>query len=433
MKTKYFILFGLALSVAACSEDEVIQSSGSDEIKLGVTTGMISRAEQIYSSTFLADSFYVSAYTQSERIANDGSSTYVPYIYNAPVKDINNTYVEEDKTTWIPTYEYHEISDHVPDWQFVNIVNNEQNPYHKDYTYTAWKVGPKYLWPDEPLDFYALRWEPYQPLDNCVTTAPDNDDCAFKGEKALKVENFQLLENSNEDITQLQELLYAVTLNQTKDGHKDGSPVSLYFRHALSAITVKIVNKSDNLFVDVKKFSICGIKGKGDLYIRSANTNDDSSIGSDGCYWDVSGDASVVDTYKSLYCKLTGKGEQEYADAKSVLLVIPQHHDKGSGTTSKNWSGVYLKVNCLIKYIDGSQAIFSSGSNSEEAADLYIPLPDGDWQPGYRYNYTLNFGGTGSSAKDSTGEDVFVPIDIEASTADWNVGSTQSNAIGPQE
>jgi hypothetical protein len=204
--------------------------------------------------------------------------------------------------------------------------------------------------------------------------------------------------------------------------HEDGSAVPLYFRHALSALKFKFVNKSECFYVDVRDIKLCGVKHKGDLYIQSADTQNAKSEDRTTCYWSVDEESfKDIELYEDVFTLQSGD-VADRTDVPNTILTIPQPHDAGTGTSASSWSGVYLKISCLIKYNNNGGAIFSSATDSSTPADLYVPIPEGTWLPGYVYYYTLTFGRSGNSAKDGTGDEVFVPIEIEASTTDWNTG-----------
>ena len=69
----------------------------------------------------------------------------------------------------------------------------------------------------------------------------------------------------------------------------------------------------------------------------------------------------------------------------------------------------YLSIECSIK----QKGLYVFGS-ADELKTLYIPF-GGDWEPGYRYIYTLIFGG----GYDDQGKPILTPIQFESDVEVW--------------
>ena len=87
MKKSMFMVALAAMSLASCSNDNVIETAKPGEIKFNATTANASRAAAVYSATELMDKFTVNAAYKAE-----GESTYRNYIQN----DV----IEKDGSAW---------------------------------------------------------------------------------------------------------------------------------------------------------------------------------------------------------------------------------------------------------------------------------------------------------------------------------------------
>jgi surface antigen len=137
------------------------------------------------------------------------------------------------------------------------------------------------------------------------------------------------------------------------------------------------------------------------------------------------------------------------------ILVIPQKYYHGYYHQAEtDWHQTYVKLHCRVYYIkephkfvrealdsegnplsnsalhtmvtgslsDGSDAaslVFGTKDGTEGFADLYVPLPDGQWKAGMKYIYRLTFGGDADKAMDSDGNSALLPMSVKAEVIDW--------------
>jgi hypothetical protein len=453
MKKKYYIFTGVALALAACANDDVVQSADNNQIKFDVVTNTTtSRALNMHNAGANLSKFNVWAYT----------NTYnVPYILNKEVsKDVN-----------------------------------------------VWVMNPSYNWPaNDALDFYAMHDETDYSAENkaeeavLVQVSDSDQDNEYQGREnpfttAMKVENIVMEDDEHQD-----DILYAVTPNKRE---ADGSMVPINFRHALAAISFEVVNESPTLYVEANEITFCGAYDKGNLYFGTTTTkqypNDYTTTTSEeetttiadypstDCYWVIDKaatqkeyqlvektDDSTWSTILPYYKYVTESADLTTIDLSQTdadqILVIPQKHTAGKydkdGITP--WSGVYVKLHCRVYYIkephkfvrdvldsdgnlrtdvdahavvtgnlsDGSDAaslVFGTTDGKEDFADLYVPLPTGQWQSGMKYIYRLTFGGDADTAKDKDGNSALFPMSVKAEVIAWPDAESNNQNIGYEE
>lgn len=434
---KTFLFAALLPMLAACSNDEVVSTTGSDEISVSVTTEMISRASELHSSlkAELPGSFLLSAAVAK---ANPSTSNFQAYFENETVTRAANDNVG-----------YCELS-------------------HKRY------------WPqNQNLDFFA-----YHETSTTKTPTVAVKKFGANYERTMTVEGVTI-QNAAED---QDDILYAVSKDVSKP---DDGVLHLNFRHALSQLVFQVQNQSSTLYVEVQNATLCNVYKKGDLkcysstskqYItndngleaQSPNTTDAvDDIGN--CIWDEKGNQGEIKVLKTetdddIISMFPVKTDASAADPtiiggtdnKAVLLTIPDAFTKGSisndATNGFQSSGVYVKLSCRIyniskaddltgnethKAIAGDDDTAGKGvalytGSADAFKDLLIPLPaienvadDGTtktnigWQAGRKYVYTFIFtDDSGNNSYDETGKDAFVPIEVKITCDDWATGST---------
>jgi hypothetical protein len=198
---KITYIFAL-LALTACSNDDVINTTSSNEIRLNVTANPISRAM---------------------------------------------THHESYRTNNINYFRL---------WANLNNSTPFQ-PYFKDQRVSqssgVWSLDTPYYWPDgNKLDFWAYHNEA---TDGSVGAA------AFNADGKLEVAGITLpVDASKQD-----DALYAYASAVSKDDN--GGTVSLNLRHALSMMEFRMVNKSENVVIEVQKVTVTGLRQKGSFYI----------------------------------------------------------------------------------------------------------------------------------------------------------------------
>jgi hypothetical protein len=435
---KITYIFAL-LALTACSNDDVIQTTSSDEIRLSVTTdygtlGTTSRGLHDGSTTAVKTAMAAFKLFAVKTTPSSGL-TFEKYIDNADV-------VYDDSS-----------------WKFAN--------------------DKRYFWPtNDKLNFYAYHFananetEPGIELNKFDSAGfnydSTNDVVTFKlkGVEPLIATNFTLadglsIENLN---TYQDDLLYAAALSKARS-----YSVPINFRHALSQIHlgVSVDASSPNLVVYIPQggITICGFNNKGDLTFGTTatdtnfaknKTNDNYAYSSD-CAWTFDSSENLAANYTYLdyqAATLLSSAAAFTATSFKPALLIPQTWNT---SYTDSWDGVvYLKIKCYVASIDNADerdyitnyaattdptaAIFN-GTDDHSACgvllygdptdathlkELYVPLPNGKWEAGKKYIYNLVFNTTPGSgpATDTDGNPIEkVGIDLNVTTADWLNGN----------
>ena len=240
--------------------------------------------------------------------------------------------------------------------------------------------------------------------------------------------------------------------DETAEHVKNG--ITLQFRHALSQIVFKAKTDSELVFADVESVKVKNLHGagvfdiaKGEAYATATDktaaafpwtytvenyteatsefaslvpetTNINTSYGDNG---DEEGTATAANAYAYTDGTLTGSPE--------ALLLLPQ--------TPKANDAV-LVISCRVRDQRGENDVVNifPTDNSDTYTTIEVPLTTEQWQPGYKYVYTLVFtADMGNPVKvqtvevdewnDAT-EDVTVEDPREGTTA---VYDAQSNAF----
>lgn len=182
------------------------------------------------------------------------------------------------------------------------------------------------------------------------------------------------------------DFMYAVT----KGAKDDGNKVNLNFRHALSQICFKSVNKNEHIDIYVKSIEILDLVGKGDYHFPSVSTNDnyenhtsvieeDPNKDSRG-NWVLSTEESdkqsyILDFNDGIKTDEVGIGEHGTNNAfKTALNLLPQ---------TKENMGIKLVLDVINKTSDSKWKL---AENFEVAVSTNV-----NWLEGNRYTYTLLF------------------------------------------
>lgn len=213
--------------------------------------------------------------------------------------------------------------------------------------------------------------------------------------------------------TDQQDLMFASTgyISNTNNGK-----VTLQFKHALNQIHFKAKTDSKNIHVDIDDNGIqmCNILGNGDLNFNSASNS-----------WDTNNSTKV--TYTAINEGKTINTINEFDDAEpitggDVLMLMPQSitpwipnpADSEHKATTQNNS--YLKINCKLYTIVGTEKVWYNGSDTK-FAPIYIPFTGNSMELfGKKITYTLIFGG----GYNDNGDPILSPITFETKVDEWD-------------
>lgn len=269
-------------------------------------------------------------------------------------------------------------------------------------------------WPTAELDFYAV---------NPVSSeSPYYGYTINKDKQQIICATFD--EFGNDSGEQNLDVMYATAFNQTKN--TNSGKVKLEFKHALSQVLFKAKTALDLMEVEVKEIKIHNIKfsgtftfpKKGELAtcdnwnlppIEKANN---FKVRNEN--WEVK---SVKSTTDAVWL----------SEEKNPMIVHPQKSEKWTpvtpGVDTKFQADTelytYLSIQCKIK----QKGIYIHGSESNYAY-IYVPF-EADWQPGYRYIYTMIFGG----GYDKMGYPILTPIEFEAEASEWKDKELESSFV----
>lgn len=417
------------MTLAACSNDDVINSGGNDEITVDVVSNnAISRTMSGHSHD-TSKTYNIESFTLFASIYN--STPFQPYFEN------------------------------------VNV----------SYTDRGWALDKPKFWPDngKTVDFWAYH--------NANTAAGSSVGTVQFANGKLSVTDMIIPTTTSEQ----DDVIYALAQNKSNQGS-----VPINFRHALSMIDLKFESLSgSNLVVEVNKVTLCGLTVKGSFSIEHDTSTQYSNSSAAYTYsnaiaytqtkHDGTNEVSTTfDGWDGYYTYCPGVKGAIFGDD---ILVLPLDFDPGSCNDSGIWSNVYFKISCRIYNIkydvtfsavnnkntpvmihngikgakdsDGKYAYKGYGSllygvagvdgADDGFADIYVPVPklselveyaDGSeatlngWQAGKRYTYVLSFGGDSHAALDPNGNPIFIPINVAISDIDvWPTASSTSTTI----
>lgn len=354
MKKYFFVAAIAAMSLASCSNDDVIEVK-QDEIKFNVVTNRASRAANIYCNNNMPEDFKVYAF------------------YNNGTQDM--LYIDGDVITRSENGVY------------VNSTNKSR------------------FWPETSLDFVALK--------NFTNgaTLHYHAQGAYYGHVS---ENFTVAQNVADQI----DLLYAIAPAQTKEIAKDGVKLNFRHALSQVVFKAKNLNSALHVEVTGVKVGNVANKGQFDITLKNStegnyNIHEEGyDFIEDRNHWrayntsttgnsdfEVLLDAPVV--LSSTTQSLTSANAEGKEFSNTAMLMIPQtttawdiektsNPDEGyalneAGTTMGY--GTYLAIKCTIWNVAGEEY------NAESDLKLYdgwayIPA-DFNWKEGKKYTYTF--------------------------------------------
>ncbi len=113
------------------------------------------------------------------------------------------------------------------------------------------------------------------------------------------------------------------------------------------------------------------------------------------------------------------------SDEVAPLYLIPQGVTKADLTSGvASATGSYFTLDCKIEVLadDGTSWITLHDGNANVAAEI-------DWLQGYKYVYTFVFGGDNGGGKDDEGDDTIVPIKFSVTVDDFQTGTVSPDPL----
>ncbi|MEG2150211.1 MAG: fimbrillin family protein [Bacteroidaceae bacterium] len=356
MKKNLFLgMATLAMIMAGCSQDEVLNSESSsqnDVIGFSTYTSK-TKAAQAGTNTNLPGGFGVTAFV--------GAVT-VPYMGSA------NAGVQ--------------ISWKTDKWDY-------ENPADLHY------------WPIEPLKFYA--YAPFANTNRVVTPTYSSTD-------GMTFTNYEVsATNANQD-----DFMYASNLIATKGDAWGAAPVALVFNHALTQILFTAITEGPNLEVDIEKdgIKICNVVSKGTFVLPIAGTGQTwtpSATKTDRINYTATSDAQLnvknVTTVAVNTTPLTLMPQTlvKWATAEGAEVTIAANDALPTPNT-------YLEITCKIRDTAGNYLLGSGTAYGK----TYVPFA-GTWAMGKKITYALTFGG----GYDANGRPILKPITFIPTVEDW--------------
>ena len=350
MKKKLFFLAVAAVALASCSNDETIASQANNE------------ANEISFRTFVGGQTRSTDITQST-IQTSGFKVY------ATLNNSSTVYFDET-----------------------------------DFTYSNgfWTSANKYYWPSTgALDFYAYA------SNGSSTISHEGQTKAFTITPATAATNQS-------------DFVFANTNNKSKGSSADNSTfygkngVPLNFRHALSKVTIKMMNSNPNIKVIIKDVTIGNVKNKGTYTYSGSttNTNTDATNTENLKY----GDWGWGDASNTYYAQTATTTEYTSATAATALptpyILVPQTLVSATkyseASASSTFGGAYIKAQ--IKIQNAKNSAYIVGADGDNYVTALWPLQANQWNPGYHYIYTVDLAGGGYYETNQDADDDLDPI-----------------------
>jgi len=361
---KFFFLAIAATALASCSSDELVELKEGDEIKFTAVADNDSRAADVW---------------------------------------CNNNYM--------PTFILY------ADAEGTAFINGEE--YTQDGTSASYTTTANRYWPEtKALDFYAI----YGVEKSNITWSAAATPTSGPSTSLLTI---------NQTVKDQVDIVYAVKPDMKKNSSGvNNGVVTLNFRHALSQIEFQGLNENPDLEIKILDVRVGGVYTQGKLTLPVVTTDENvqnheedngvaftstpgiwSDLATIGKY-DIGTGENLFGAAITLNTTATKLNISEDADTygenkNNSMLLLPQTQTKWDGST-----GSFLAVKCVISNIlkDGEGNVTDrvvlygdkNGDGTAEGRWAYVPV-NIEWQPGYKYIYTFNFGNGTNAGFDDTG------------------------------
>lgn len=297
----------------------------------------------------------------------------------------------------------------------INNTDELQKKYFKVYAYTSsnetfmdglnitWKSsegwdyenGNTYYWPAAgTLDFHAVSPASYTTANNQAITYNVSD------------------EYGSESTAENVDVLFATAAKQTRS--TSNGQVKLTFNHILSQVVFKAKTENNTMTATI-----------GSIKIHNAATSNTYNFNTG---WAKATATNSTLTVPVKTANVTSDGVSVTAEngTEYPMLMLPQTSKAWDVTgTTKSISAAnsanqtYLEITCNVKQ-NGVDILGSS----TQLATIYVPF-NASWQAGYKYAYTLIFGGGYDSNGDKQSNLTPITFSVEK-VSDWTEANGQN-------
>lgn len=325
-----------------------------------------------------------------------------------------------------------------------------------------------------------------------VSPSKDSEKWPTDASYNIEAETQTITYTVPEDVAEQVDIMYAQKdlaegeYTNTSEAYTNGVPLN--FHHALSQIVfkAKIADKEDEdgdteadyVTAHVNSITVKNVHGAGTFNMGDASSilgeseyldGDLEGMGYDNTLWTVAEGDTKEASYtieageNTAWSEITSIEAAELTDGtvgiETALMLLPQNLEglgisSLTGASSANeeqfatltdQTGSYLVVNCRVEYKrDNGEVVAIVGStDAAEGADgyyanLYIPIGT-QWNPGYKYVYTLIFSADSGDPVKATVESVDewneyyenVPETGEDNTGDDDTNTDEGNTNNP--
>lgn len=377
MKKYFFFAAIAAMSLASCSNDDVIELK-QDEIKFNVVANNTSRAVNVYCNNNMPEDFKVWAYSTNE----DGED--VMYINGDLVKKNGTSYATDNVRYW---------------------------PADKTLNFVAFKN----------MGGIIIN------QNNAVAYVADTNNPTGSNEISI-----------NSNVAEQVDMLYAITNGQTKAANASAG-VSLNFRHLLSQVVFNAKNtNSNNLYIEVTGVKVGNVHECGqprfNFGTNETTGNFEDHVGetkytfepisweyptNDYVDYTVAFDKMVLGNTLSALTSANATGKEF---SNTAMLLLPQTTtawvpSAATATPDAEGSGAYVAVNCKIYNVANGDGVKTEKDELLHDGWAYMPVNIA-WQQGKKYTYTFIFG-QGNGGYDENGDPVLAPVNYNVTVDDF--------------
>lgn len=291
-----------------------------------------------------------------------------------------------------------------------------------------WNTNATYFWPyTGKLDFYS-----FSPI-----SLRSKVDFGQDANRTVVLKNYEVSTLSNS----FQDVLYAVTTDQSHANGSDLAPVPVNFKHALSQVVFNVKNTNPALIVDIAGIRIANLASKGSYTLPNATTTlvSGSPVGS----WQLANKVNGGKTYDAFLSGRDGitpeSGVVQLTTAENgAMLLLPQSATAWDPVNDKDneAAGCFFYVNCRVWTVAGGEKTLLWPNATDTSGDIIyreIAIPVSiNWEQGKKYTYTLVFGDgagyipptdtEGGSPVDVGGSAVLKPITYNVQVDEFTVG-----------
>ena len=387
MKKQLFWMIGAALALTSCSNDEQVAVNPVNEITFRTTVTRATEVKNIMQGDAEGAGFKVTAYF----VHNDETSLH-----------INDDIFKDEKS---------------------NGTYSGTTPHY-------WDVN------DDAI--VGQAWYPY-----VESTGAKLDDQASKSSSTSEY-TFEYKFNVQSEIKNQVDFISA-----NIDEKKNTSGLTATFEHNLSQVEIKAVLGEETPYsVKVKKVILGNVKiGSDDAKLTITGTKKDAAETAPFYTWTkkwtLDNNATGQYEMSTTDAVTLKKSSEEYTtsimndDKNQVLMLYPQDI-KGwsSGTIDADATGTYIGLLVDIDHADG-RPLYPEFASEEDRTDtgvaeggygwIYASVPNGTWESGKHYTYTLTFAPDAAGmTKDGTqviGKGDLVTF-TKVNVSDWEEGTS---------